>query len=381
MFRLSKKRKWKLALVIGAVLISIFFLVFTNYLVKELSHEEVENVKKIGEAFNELKDPENEDYTKALQTIQTTTIPIIVATKDDSVMLTKNLPAGVEQDTAQLKNLIQKWRFYNSGIQMNDYQYIYFEEKNAVTLLRYYPYVQLALISIFLLVSYLAFSTSRRYEQNRVWVGMAKETAHQIGTPLSSLMAWVDFLKTTNEPPGEEVISELEKDLQRLEVITERFSKIGSTPELRHYNVYDVLSESIDYLKRRISKKVKISITPESLKEANVAINKNLFGWVIENLTKNAVDAMNGVGEITFSIKENKEQIIIDVKDTGKGVPRSNFRTIFEPGYTTRKRGWGLGLSLTKRIIEEYHKGEIYVKESEPGKGTTFRIKLKKAVA
>jgi signal transduction histidine kinase len=225
----------------------------------------------------------------------------------------------------------------------------------------------------------MAFSSSRRFEQNRVWVGMAKETAHQIGTPLSSLMAWVEYLKSSNEPAGEEVIGELEKDLQRLQIITERFSKIGSTPELATYNLNEVINEGIDYLRRRISKKVNIYLANEAETEVYANINKNLFDWVIENLTKNAVDAMTGVGELKFNIRRSKGFIVIDIKDTGKGISRSDFKTVFEPGFTTRKRGWGLGLSLCKRIIENYHSGEIFVKDSEIGKGTTFRIRLHEA--
>lgn len=375
----SKNRKWTILLLIGAVLIGVFFLVYTNYLVNDLSKDEVEKVKRVAEAYQQLQNPLT-DYTKPLQVIQSTTIPIIVADKNDSITVYKNLDTNkIKQDPTYLKRLIKKWRFYNKGIKMNEFQYIYFEEKQEITRLRYYPYVQLMLIMIFLGVSYVAFSSSRRSEQNRVWVGMAKETAHQIGTPLSSLLAWVEYLKHTDEKPGEEVISELEKDLERLQIITERFSKIGSTPELKTYNMHEIISEAIDYLRRRLSKKVKIYVDPESMEDIYADINKNLFDWVIENLTKNAVDAMVGVGEIKFTVKSSKGFINIYVQDTGKGIPRSDFKTVFEPGFTTRKRGWGLGLSLCKRIIENYHNGEISVKDSEVGKGTTFRIKLKEA--
>jgi two-component sensor histidine kinase len=376
-FKVSKKKRWLALLLTGAVLISIFFLAFTNYMVSELSRDEVDKVKQVAEAYYQMQNPLN-DLTKPLQIIQSTTIPIIVANNTDSITAYKNVDeTKILKDPFYLKKLIHRWKFFNKGIKMNDYQYIYFEEKPAITLLRYYPYIQLMLIGIFLAISYVAFSSSRRFEQNRVWVGMAKETAHQIGTPLSSLMAWVEYLKVTDERPGEEVITELEKDINRLQIITERFSKIGSTPELQAYNMYEVINEAMDYLRRRLSKKVNIYMSEESITEAYAAINKNLFDWVIENLTKNAVDAMVGVGEIKFTIKSSKGFILIDVKDTGKGIPRANFNSVFEPGFTTRKRGWGLGLSLTKRIIENYHSGEIAVKDSEVGKGTTFRIKLK----
>ncbi len=377
-FATTKKKRWTLLLLAGALIISIFFLLFTNYLVKELSHDEVEKVKAVADAYQQIQSHPN-DVTKQVQVIQATTIPIIVTDKNDKVDIFKNVDTTGKHDPHYLDKLVKKWRFFNKGIKMTDDQYIYFEEKEGITLLRFYPYIQLLLISIFLTISYIAFSSSRRFEQNRVWVGMAKETAHQIGTPLSSLMAWVEYLKTAEELPGEEIIVELEKDLQRLQIITERFSKIGSTPELLTYNIYEVVGESIDYLKSRISKKVHIYISEESSKDVYADINKNLFGWVIENLTKNAVDAMTGVGEIKFIIRQSKGFVIIDVKDTGKGIARSEFKTVFEPGFTTRKRGWGLGLSLGKRIIENYHNGEIFVKDSEVGKGATFRIRLKLA--
>jgi signal transduction histidine kinase len=368
----------------GAVLISVFFLLFTNYLVHELSKKELAEVQKIADAYKQLNDPNQKDYTDILRVIREASIPRIVVDENDNIIYNKNLDSLRSKDTAYLRSELGTMKFYNNPIRI---QYgkdnkshidIYYKEQTAITLLRYFPYVQLMLIGLFLTISYVAFNTSRMYEQNKVWVGMAKETAHQIGTPLSSLMAWVEYLKVNPEPPGEEVLTELEKDIQRLEIITERFSKIGSTPELKEYNIYDVIHESIDYLRNRISNKVSLELTDDSDRDARAMLNKNLFSWVIENLSKNAVDAMPGKGEITYHIKQGRHNIYIDVKDTGKGVPRSNWKQIFKPGFTTKKRGWGLGLSLSKRIVENYHKGEIFIKESEPGKGTTFRIKLKR---
>ena len=375
-FATTKRKRWTLLLLAGALIISIFFLLFTNYLVKELSKDEVEKVEAVADAYRILQNPSN-DVTKEVEVIKNTTIPLIVTDKNNNVNISRNVDTVGKHDPHYMDKLVKKWRFYNKGIKMTEDQYIYFEEKEGITLLRYYPYIQLLLIGIFLTISYIAFSSSRRFEQNRVWVGMAKETAHQIGTPLSSLMAWVEYLKNTEEVPGEEVIKELEKDLRRLEIITERFSKIGSTPELKTYNMYEVVYEGIDYLRSRISKKVNIYVAEDSHKDVYANINKNLFDWVIENLTKNAVDAMVGVGEIKFVVRISKGFVVIDVRDTGKGIARSEFKTVFEPGFTTRKRGWGLGLSLCKRIIENYHSGEIFVKDSELGKGTTFRIRLK----
>jgi len=222
--------------------------------------------------------------------------------------------------------------------------------------------------------SYFLFSTARRAEQNRVWIGMAKETAHQLGTPLSSLMAWVDYLKTKDFTNAEE----MEKDVKRLEVITSRFSKIGSSPQLEMQDVSTVLEETMDYMRARTSQKVKFSIKVAENADTVAPLNAPLFSWVIENLCRNAIDAMSGEGALNVDITDQMQFLYIDISDTGKGIPKGKFKTIFEPGYTTKERGWGLGLSLCKRIIEEYHDGKIFVKSSEVNKGTTFRIVLKK---
>jgi len=373
---------------LGAVAISVFFLLFTNYLVKELSAKEVDEVHKIVHAFEQLNDPNIKNFEETRKTLQAATIPILVVNEKGKVINFRNLDSSLvfpnankkAADSSYLESQLRLMRFFNDPIpikiDVKINHLVYYREQRAITLLRYFPYVQLMLIALFLAISYVAFNTSRMNDQNKVWVGMAKETAHQIGTPLSSLMAWIEYLKMTHEVPTDEVLDELEKDIKRLEIITERFSKIGSTPELKRHNVYDIVYESLDYLRKRISDKVKITITADSDRTVEANINKNLFSWVIENLTKNAVDAMNGKGQLVFSIRQGKTHIDIDVKDTGKGMPRSNFQLVFKPGYTTKKRGWGLGLSLSRRIIENYHKGEIFVKDSEPGKGTTFRIRL-----
>jgi two-component system, sporulation sensor kinase D len=390
LLEITKTKRWKIWLMLGAVAISVFFLLFTNWLVNELSAKEIAEVHKIEHAFEQLNDTKIINVDDNLKIIQAATIPIIIVNEKGKVINFKNLdtsrvyPNGNKKaaDSSYLKSQLRIMKFFNNPIPIKIDEkinhLIYYKEQRAITLLRYFPYVQLLLIGLFLSISYVAFNTSRMNDQNKVWVGMAKETAHQIGTPLSSLMAWIDYLKTTREVPSDEVLDELEKDIKRLEIITERFSKIGSTPELKLNNVFDIIYESIDYLERRVSNKVKITITENSDREAVANINKNLFSWVIENLTKNAVDAMNGKGTITFNIKQGKHNVYIDVTDTGKGMSRSNFQLIFKPGFTTKKRGWGLGLSLSKRIIENYHKGEIFVKDSEIGKGTTFRIRLHK---
>jgi nitrogen-specific signal transduction histidine kinase len=257
------------------------------------------------------------------------------------------------------------------------FNYIFYKKSFLLQQLKFFPLIQLFIIGLFVWVSYSLFSSARKTEQNQVWVGMSKETAHQLGTPISSLMAWLELLKMKfgDEP----VLDEIKRDINRLEIITDRFSKIGSDPELTAQNLEETISESINYLKKRISKKVIFTLENHSQNPV-VKMNTPLFGWVIENLSKNAVDAMDGVGSLSFVIQEIENKIVLDISDTGKGVPKNKFESIFKPGYTTKKRGWGLGLTLVKRIIENYHAGNIYVKSSTLGKGTTFRIEFKKGL-
>lgn len=252
--------------------------------------------------------------------------------------------------------------------------YIFYKDSELLTQLKFYPFVQFGIIGLFILVSYWLFSLARRAEQNQVWVGLAKETAHQLGTPLSSLMAWVELLKA--QGVDESTTTEMYKDVQRLETITDRFSKIGSAPKLEEHNIYEVLENAIDYMRGRTSNKVKITVKAEG--QSNVLLSVSLFNWVVENLCKNAIDAMDGNGKIDIEVREKNGTVEIDVTDTGKGIPTNKQKAIFEPGYTTKQRGWGLGLSLTKRIIEDYHQGKIFVHQSTEGKGTTFRIILNK---
>ncbi|MBC7425158.1 MAG: HAMP domain-containing histidine kinase, partial [Bacteroidia bacterium] len=256
------------------------------------------------------------------------------------------------------------------------YNYVYYDDSFTLKQLRRYPFYQLGIVALFILVSYFAFSYSRRSEQNQVWAGMAKETAHQLGTPMSSLMGWVELIEEDQTQATPEALEEMRKDIDRLKVITERFSKIGSTPVMQKEEFSKVLNESIKYMKTRSSDKVIYRF--EKFDDPTcVETNVHLFEWVIENLCKNAMDAMGGVGTITFKLKIVKDNVVLDVTDTGKGIPHNQFKTIFKPGFTTKKRGWGLGLSLVKRIVENYHNGHIIVKESIPGKRTTFRIILK----
>lgn len=289
-----------------------------------------------------------------------------------------NLNNELSKDTTFLLSTIKKMRTQNSPIGViidkNNVNYIFYSDSELLMQLKYYPYFQFCIIGLFLIIAYYMFSTSRRVEQNQVWVGMAKETAHQLGTPLSSLMAWVEYLKLKNV--DDNTLQELSKDINRLEVITERFSKIGSTPKLEDNNLIEVIQNTIDYLKSRISKNVSIELMSNEA-TLTAKLNPSLLSWVLENIIKNAVDAMKGEGVITITITDQSQFVYIDIKDTGTGINRNKHKTIFEPGYTTKQRGWGLGLSLVKRIVENYHNGKIFVKQSD-ATGTTFRIVLNK---
>ena len=283
-------------------------------------------------------------------------------------------------DSLYVKQLIREMSAQNEPIEINiagqGKTLIFYKNSYVLTQLRYFPYIQLLIIGIFLMVAYMLFSTARRSEQNQVWAGLAKETAHQLGTPLSSMMAWVDYLETKDI--DSETIEELRKDVNRLSTVTDRFSKIGSNPLLVPENVVSVIYNSISYLKTRTSQKIAYSINVPPEQPIVIPLNLQLFEWVIENLVKNAVDAMTRQGKITIDIVEEAKVVTIDISDTGKGIPRNMFKSIFNPGYTSKQRGWGLGLSLAKRIISEYHSGKIFVKSSVVGKGSTFRIVLKK---
>lgn len=311
--------------------------------------------------------------------INSASVPVIYTDSTQvNVIEYGNLDKELFTDSLYLLHVIEEMRLQNNPIAVNidkdTVNYIFYKDSYLLTQLKYYPYFQFGIIGLFLLIAYYLFSTSRKVEQNQVWVGMAKETAHQLGTPLSSLMAWVEYLKLKNV--DENTIMELSKDITRLETITERFSKIGSVPKLENENVIEVLNQTLEYLKVRISKNVKIELKSKS-QNLLAKLNPSLFSWVLENLIKNAVDAMKGDGKITVTVTDQSQFVYIDIADTGTGIPRSKNKTIFEPGYTTKQRGWGLGLSLVKRIIENYHSGKIFVKQSD-AMGTTFRIVLNK---
>ncbi len=385
----ERKKRWKIWLFIIAIAIGIFTLVYTNFMVKQLSTEERNKMQQWADAnrlITSSEDLNSETYNYLLKVIRgNKTIPVILVDEKGHINSANNFDSIREKDEIFLQRELRAMQHNNDSIKFyfdpNDstrYNVLYYKESVILQQLRYYPFVQLAVISLFLLVSYLAFSASRRSEQNKVWLGMSKETAHQLGTPISSLMAWVEILKSEEGYTEGGVVDDMDKDLQRLNLVTERFSKIGSEPVLVEANIYEVVSTALDYMEKRSSKKVRFIFHRNNAGESLCMLNIPLFEWVVENLTKNAIDAMDGEGMITCSIQDTGRQVIIDFSDTGKGVKANQYRTIFNPGFTTKKRGWGMGLSLVKRIIESYHRGKIYVRGSEQNKGTTIRIELQK---
>ncbi|MFO8054402.1 MAG: HAMP domain-containing sensor histidine kinase [Bacteroidales bacterium] len=309
------------------------------------------------------------------------TAPVLItdSTKTE-VKAWGNIDSAKIQDSAYVADLIRDLGNANQpiSIQLADKgtQLIFYKDSSLLMQLRYYPYFQFGVIGLFLFVSYMLFSVARRSEQNQVWVGLAKETAHQLGTPLSSMLAWVELLKVKEVEP--EIVEEIEKDVERLDIITDRFSKIGSEAKMVYQDIVPIVMDTIEYMKNRTSRKIQYTVRRPDNKEVKASVNKHLFTWVIENLSKNAVDAIDHAGKITIDITETDRHVYIDLSDTGKGIPKNKFKSVFNPGYTSKERGWGLGLSLSRRIIREYHQGKIFVKNSVVGKGTTFRIILKK---
>ena len=377
-----KKKRWKILLFLGAILIGLASLLYTNWLTDKLSQEERKKVELWAEAIKRLAsgDLDSETDISLIEMIsnQNTSIPLIVTGSNDSILIHANIAVPPQRENEILRKELRKMKLQNPPIEIfiDDHtrQFLYYRESYLLRNLRLFPVIQLMVIFLFIGVAYLAFSASRSAEQNQVWVGMSKETAHQLGTPISSLMAWIELLRL-KEVDGA-TVDELEKDVRRLEKITERFSKIGSRPELLHTDLSRVLATTLEYLRRRTSEKVKFELHADPAALWELPLNEALFSWVIENLCKNAIDAMNGEGTITLSLKEKENHVLLDITDTGKGLHKSQFKAIFRPGYSTKKRGWGLGLSLAKRIVENYHKGKIFIRDSEISKGTTFRIIL-----
>jgi K+-sensing histidine kinase KdpD len=376
------KTLWKSLLLLLAVFIGLGSLIYTEYLVSKLKVEERKNVQLWAEATRLISLPDTIQNVEFLSTIIETnnTVPVILTDESDSIISARNFDTHKTGDFRYIRMQLEKIREKNKPIKINlengHFNLIYYKDSIILTMLIYYPYTQLGIIIFFIFVSYLAFRSSRKAEQNQVWVGMSKETAHQLGTPTSSLAGWIEILQ--NNYPEVSITAELARDVERLEKVTERFSRIGSKPSLTKENVVLLITRTVDYLRSRTSSKVKFIDEFSSINEVIVPVNPALFEWVIENVSKNAIDAMEGNGEITIRIAETEKNAVIDISDTGKGIPKSAFNKIFNPGFTTKQRGWGLGLSLAKRIIEEYHNGKIFVRHSEVGKGSCIRILMNK---
>lgn len=393
----NRKQKWKFALLVFAITIGVSSLFVTNQLVKELKNEERRKIELWAHATKQLVNISYDgDYSLAIKVISDNqNIPVILVDECDSILEHRNIITLNKLDSLLIKLQVKKAPTITSTFLRKELEYmksagdepiginfiggkqwIYYKDSNLLTRLKYYPFYQLSFISVFMVIAYLTFSASRKSEQNQVWAGMAKETAHQIGTPLSSLMAWTELLK--GKEGVQDLVSEMQKDIKRLETITDRFSKIGSRPELKLLDINTLLKDSIFYLTSRLPESVIFNLNlPKT--PIQVPINKVLFEWVIENVCKNAVDAMEqGKGIINIDIKEEELNIFIYISDSGKGIDKKIIKDIFKPGVTSKKRGWGLGLSLSKRIIKEYHKGDIFIKKLEETEGTTFCISLPK---
>ena len=377
---------WRTLIAIIAILIASGTIVYSRYLANKIAIEEKQKVEEWVEAGKFLINSSNEADTRLpFKIIQNNEndVPIIETDEKDSIIQFINLDSvKIANDRSYLTNKLKSFKSQNEPIvwtnpsdstQQNLY---YYGESRLLTEVRYYPIVQLVIVGLFIIITLLALRSSYRSVQNQVWAGMAKETAHQLGTPVSSLKGWVEMLK--QNPDNSKIVPELEKDVSRLQLVSDRFGKIGSSPQLEKHNITSQVTSMMDYMKKRAPGKVSFSIKTNNEKEIIASISPPLFDWVIENLLKNSLDAMEGTGEIKIKIENLPDKVHIDLKDSGKGIPLAMQQKVFKPGFTTKKRGWGLGLSLSKRIIEQYHKGEIFIKNSEPGKGTTFRIVLKK---
>lgn len=364
-----------------AIILAGSSLIISNNLVKKLELEERNKMEIWAAATSELASGESHSNFDLILTIiqSNTTIPVIVADNNEIVQYS-NITINNTDTARYLAHKLEEMQRNGSAIDIDlgngEKQTLYYEDSVLLKQLSYYPYIQLLVMTLFALIAYIGLVSVKRAEQNKVWVGLSKETAHQLGTPISSLMAWVELLKI-NENVDPAIVNDMDKDVKRLSTIAERFSKIGSIPDKELIYINELLDETCNYMSTRISNRVKLNLHLPQDAEGTMAC-RALIEWVVENLCKNAVDAMEGKGEINVTLTSDNKHIYIDVSDTGKGIARKEFETIFKPGYTTKKRGWGLGLTLAKRIIEEYHKGHIFVKESEVGQGTTFRIVLNK---
>lgn len=388
----QKKSTLKVIILLIAAIIGTISIYYTNSLVSELKQREKTFIDLYAKTIEMAANQDNDDIPFLFQEIvvPNNNIPVILTDNMGNYVNHRNIDIDesyseekkaqiIEEELEEMREAYQPIEIVlkdpKTGM-VYDFQWVYYKNSFLLTQLQYYPYIQLSVIAGFALLAYMIFSYSRTAEQNSVWIGLAKETAHQLGTPLSSLMAWLEYFRADPEAYDPDIVKELDKDIDRLQMITARFSSIGSVPTLKEENLVQAIKSTVSYLQNRISTKVNMQLKADS-EAIPVMINKPLFDWVIENICKNAVDAMGGVGSIMINIQQHKhEKVVIDITDTGKGIPKSKINQVFTPGYTTKKRGWGLGLSLAQRIVEHYHKGKIYVKQSELDVGTTFRIIL-----
>ena len=381
-------RQVKILLVLAAIFIAVASLLISHSLIRDLAQQERSKMEVWAEAMRTLSEADDSaDLSLVLKVLdENNTIPVVVLGKDGMVTEYRNvkISASNKSDSVKYVNKVaQQMKAVGQVIRIplannhNDYIEVCYDESLMLRRIAIYPYIQLGVVMLFVVVAIFALLTSKRAEQNKVWVGLSKETAHQLGTPISSLMAWLAILKESY--PNDKLLPELDKDVQRLQLVADRFSKIGSIPEPVPASMNEVLYHVVDYMDRSTSKKIQmIADLPDE--DIIIKMNASLFEWVIENLCKNAVDAMGGeCGQIVLHLEQLDNKVVVEISDTGKGIKKKNIKNIFRPGFTTKQRGWGLGLSLAKRIVEDYHHGKIFVKSSELGKGTTFRIELKKA--
>jgi len=376
---------WRSFLVLMAITIVSATIFFSNFLSKKIAREEKQKIEQWVEAVKEVSNggSNQTNLSGKILTENSKDIPMIAVTEKDSILDHYNIDTfKINGNKNYLNQKLKEFKRLNEPIiwknpfDSTENNKVYYGESALLKQIRYFPLIQLFLAALFIIVILIAVSTRNKSTQNQVWAGMAKETAHQLGTPLSSLQGWVEILK---DMEGSETIAqEMSKDVDRLKLVSDRFGKIGSTPQLEEHNIVQQVEQMVAYIKRRAPEKVIFNVNSRQENDIPVMMNAPLFDWVIENLLKNALDAMDSKGSITVDIKNETAQVTVDITDTGKGINSKNISQVFKPGFTTKKRGWGLGLSLSKRIIEQYHKGELFVKNSEPGKGTTFRIVLKK---
>ena len=377
---------WKAFIIISATLIGCISLYYTNELARSVAAEEQKRMQIWAEATQQMAISENEkEISFCLEIIKgNTTIPVIMTDNDSVVVSVRNVAdsAKIYDDFAYSRKRVAEMAVKHDPIVIdlpgNQKNFIYYDDSTVLKQLAHFPFIQMSIIGIFLIVAYLAFSSSRKAEQNKVWIGMSKETAHQLGTPISSLMAWIEILK--QDESNASYVAEMQKDIDRLRMIADRFSKIGSLPTLQPCNLSEAIETAVGYMRTRVSSNVTLDVKDSTSRNVMVRLNTSLFNWVVENMIKNAIDAMEGKGCITIKLNETPKYAEILMTDTGKGLAKNQFKAIFSPGYTTKDRGWGLGLSLTQRIVKDYHRGKIMVQSSEIGVGTTFKILLPKVI-